>query len=295
MAASTILLILLSATIHVGWNLLVKSSGDPRAFSAVKGMIIAVIGIVVLPTVPLASLPGDLWFYAVLSGLIHAVYVLALSSAYRTGDVSVVYPIARSSPAFVAMAAYLMFAESISIRGALGIGLVAACIVLLHSRQGESDSEARSRQLVGVRWALLTLASVVAYSLVDKAAMVVFAQVDAVKPLLRGPVYFLIESVISFSLYALYIFWKSASSIRALGKDQLPKTILAAVGTLVSYSLILHVMQTEKVSYVVTLRQSSMLIAVLVGWLWLKEARGVFRLIVAAVMLLALSLVVTAE
>ena len=295
MAASTILLILLSATIHVGWNLLVKSSRDPRAFSAVKGMIIAVIGVVVLPMVPLISIPEELWFYAVLSGLIHAVYILALSSAYRTGDLSVVYPIARSSPAFVAMAAYLTLAESISIRGALGIGLVAVCIVLLHSRQGGSDSEARSRHVVGVRWALLTLASVVAYSLVDKAAMVIFAQVDAVKPVMRGPVYFLIESVIAFSLYTIYIWWQAASSIRAVAREQLPKAILAASGTLASYSLILHVMQTEKVSYVVTLRQSSMLIAVLVGWLWLKEARGAFRLIVAAVMLLALSLVATAE
>ena len=32
-----------------------------------------------------------------------------------------------------------------------------------------------------------------------------------------------------------------------------------------------------------------MLIAVLAGWLWLKEARGVFRLIVAMVMLLGLA------
>ena len=174
MAATTILLILLSATIHVGWNLLVKSSRDPRVFSAVKGMIIAVIGAAVLPTVPLASLPKELWFYAVLSGLIHAVYILALSSAYRTGDLSVVYPIARSCPAFVAMAAYLTLTESISNRGAMGIGLVAACIVLLHLRQGGVDSESRSRHVAGVRWALLTLASVVAYSLVDKAAMVVF-------------------------------------------------------------------------------------------------------------------------
>ena len=295
MAVTTILLILLSAAIHVGWNLLVKSSRDPRAFSAVKGMIIAVIGAALLPTVPLASLPEELWFYAVLSGLIHAVYILALSSAYRTGDLSVVYPIARSSPAFVAMAAFLTLAESISIKGALGIGLVAACIVLLHLRQAGSDGEARSRHIAGVRWALLTLASVVSYSLVDKAAMVVFAQVDTVKPVMRGPVYFLIESVIAFSIYAIYIWWQAASNIRTVAREQLPKAILAAIGALASYSLILHVMQTEKVSYVVTLRQSSMLIAVLVGWLWLKEARGAFRLIVAAVMLLGLFLVATAE
>ncbi len=88
---------------------------------------------------------------------------------------------------------------------------------------------------------------------------------------------------------------RAASRIRAVAREQLPKAVLAAIGTLASYSLILHVMQTEKLSYVVTLRQSSMLIAVLVGWLWLKEARGAFRLIIAAVMLLGLSLVATAD
>lgn len=294
MAASTVLLILLSAAIHVGWNLLVKSSPDPRAFSAVKELIILALSAAVLPAVPVFDLPADLWLFIVLSGLIHAVYILALSSAYRTGDLSLVYPIARSSPAFVALGAYVILAEYISIRGGLGIGLVAACIGLLNRKHGDDSSGDRSRHVSGVRWALLTLAAVVAYSLVDKAGMVMFAQVEEVGRAFRGPVYLLLQSGISSLLYGLYLWKQDAAAIRRATRSQLPRALLAAAGTLTSYSLILHVMQTEKVSYVVTLRQSSMLLAVLIGWLWLREAQGVFRLVVASAMLLGLFLVATA-
>ena len=63
---------------------------------------------------------------------------------------------------------------------------------------------------------------------------------------------------------------------------------------MISYTLILHVMQTEPVSYVVTLRQSSVLFAVLAGWLGLRE-RFIGRRIVAAFAIIAgLYLVVSA-
>ena len=61
-----------------------------------------------------------------------------------------------------------------------------------------------------------------------------------------------------------------------------------------SYSLILHVMQTSAVSYIVSLRQSSVLLAVLVGWIQLKEPYGIYRLVTSFVMLLGFFLVSTA-
>jgi uncharacterized membrane protein len=62
-----------------------------------------------------------------------------------------------------------------------------------------------------------------------------------------------------------------------------------------SYSLILHVMKTEHLGYIVTLRQSSVLIAVLVGWLILKEKQGLSRLLIAGAMLAGFFLVATAK
>ncbi len=62
-----------------------------------------------------------------------------------------------------------------------------------------------------------------------------------------------------------------------------------------SYSLILYVMQSENVSYIVALRQASVFLAVLVGWLALKEEYGRSRLVVSAAMLVGFYLVATAR
>ena len=69
----------------------------------------------------------------------------------------------------------------------------------------------------------------------------------------------------------------------------------AAIGTMASYSLILHVMQTEIVSYIVTLRQSSVLMAIVIGSIALKEPYGRHRFIAAIGMLLGFYLVATAD
>ena len=70
--------------------------------------------------------------------------------------------------------------------------------------------------------------------------------------------------------------------------------VAAAIGSIASYCLILYVMQTETVSYIVTLRQSSVLLAVLVGWLMLREPYGRMRVVAATAMLMGFYLVVTA-
>lgn len=64
--------------------------------------------------------------------------------------------------------------------------------------------------------------------------------------------------------------------------------------TMASYSLILHVLQSTPVSYVVSVRQSSVLLAVFVGWIQLKEPYGKFRLATSILMVIGLYLVVTA-
>ncbi len=138
MAVSAIALVLLSAVLHVAWNLLVKSSSDPRAFMAAKGIPFLVLGVAALVWLPLDALPSQLWVCVILSGLVHTVYVIALGNAYSVGDLSLVYPIARSAPAFVPVVAYLVLGERISLAAAAGIGVVVGCILVLQlSASGE--------------------------------------------------------------------------------------------------------------------------------------------------------------
>lgn len=292
-----VILILLSALFHVGWNLLTKSSADPRVFSLLKGALMATASLVVLPFMPLGPVLVEIWDYVLVSGIIHAVYILALSSAYETGDLSYVYPIARSAPAFVPIAAVLLLGEFISPSGAAGIAIVVVSVFALQFRDAPGTELGRLlgalRSKEGV-WALVTLCAVVAYSLVDKAGMVALRRVEEIPAGMRGPVYFLLEAFVTYAILWSSLGVRCWSSARRVLSKEWPRVVLAAVGTMASYSLVLHVMQTEPVSYIVALRQSSVLLAVLVGWFFLKEPYGKLRVAAGTAIVVGLVLVATA-
>ena len=297
MSLTAVTLVLLSAAIHVGWNYLTKSSESPRAFSLLKGTVMVGITVVALTRIPLSSIPAELWIFVLASGAIHAVYILALSTAYETGDISYVYPIARSAPALVPIAAFLVLGETISLRGGLGIAIVLGAVFVLQLR-GEGQREMlqlwASVKRQDTRWAFLTLAAVVGYTLVDKAAMVSLRDVSQIRPGMHGPVFFMLQVTFCYLVYWTHFILKRDLNLRRVWKREWPRGVAAALGTMISYSLILHVMQTEPVSYIVTIRQASVLLAVIIGWLALREPYGKRRLIASVAMLWGFYLVATA-
>ncbi len=288
---------MLSAAIHVGWNYLTKSSQSPKAFSLLKGTVIICITLAALAKIPLEAITAKLWIYVLASGAIHGIYILALSTAYETGDISYVYPIARSAPAFVPVAAFFVLGETISLRGVLGIAIVFVSVLVLQLR-GEADFEIRrlwaSIKKADTRWAFLTLGAVVAYTIVDKAAMVSFSRVSEIPEGMHGPVFFMLEVTFCYLLFWIYLASRKDLSIGPVWKREWPQGVAAALGTMISYSLILHVMQTEPVSYIVTIRQASVLLAVLVGWFALREPYGKHRLTASVAMIVGFYLVATA-
>jgi len=298
MSPLAIILVLLSASIHIGWNLVTKSSASPLVFSLLKGSILMLLAIIILPFIPLGSIPMDVWNYIAFSGVIHAVYILSLSTAYETGDMSYVYPIARSAPAFVPIAAFFALGEAISLQGCLGIAIVVICVLLIQLR-GEASFELKrlwvSLKQRDSRWAFTTLGSVVAYTLVDKAGMVALSRVAEITRGMHGPIFFMLETVVCHLLFWVYMICCHKLSIVPIWKLEWPRAVAAAIGTMASYSLILHVMQTEIVSYIVTLRQSSVLMAILIGSIALKEPYGRRRFIAAVGMLIGFFLVATAD
>lgn len=298
MTTVSILLVLLSAMLHVIWNYLTKSSDSPKLFSMYAGLATVFMTIIFAFWVPLHLIPFSVWMGVLVSGVIHALYIFALSTAYETGDISYVYPIARSAPAFVPIAAFLLFGELFTPLGILGIVLVVFCIFLLQFRSSRLKQELRGLlQFIRQKdsfWAFVTLGTVVAYTLIDKAAMVDFHQIENFPHPVQSVAYFLFASTVSYIIYTITLLIQKTPMDVQLIKAEWPKMLAKVFGSLVSYSLILYVMQTEPVGYIVTLRQSSVLFAVIAGWLFLKEQQGVFRLATAMLMFLGLFLVATA-
>jgi drug/metabolite transporter (DMT)-like permease len=123
--------------------------------------------------------------------------------------------------------------------------------------------------------------------------MLALREVHEVPANMHGLLYFFLEITICYVIYWAYMLRKRQFSDVVVWKQEWGKGILAAVGTMASYALILHVMKTENLSYIVTLRQSSVLFAVLIGWFVLREKYGFLRLSVSLAMVAGLYLVAT--
>jgi uncharacterized membrane protein len=248
--------------------------------------------------VSLDVLPGRVWVFVAFSGFVHALYIISISRAYVRGDLSYVYPIARSAPAFVPIASFIIFGERISLQGAIGIIIVVICVFLLQFREKIVEESKHLFTFVRQReslWAFATMATVVIYTLIDKAGMTALSQVERIRPSLQGLLFFFLQASLSNMIYWGYMGVRRQVGNVFIWKREWLRAILAALATIGSYSLILHVMKTEILGYIVTLRQTSVLIAVLVGWIIFEEKYGRLRLTVATVMFIGLFLVATAK
>jgi len=280
--------VLASALVHAWWSFAIKRSGDPLVFNVLQGAAPFALALAALPFVELGQLPPALWRILALTGFAHAFYFYWMSRAYEHGDLTLVYPIARSTPALLPLVAVPLLGERISPIGGVGIATVVAGIWLVQlggpaprPRGGALRGSAFRSAAAG--YAYLTLAATVAYSLLDKLAMAELAAGPWTSPLPRAAVYglllFAANSVI-FTPLAV-----SRIGLPALARALRPHLARASVASLVSlfgYGLTLAALETAPVSYVVATRQASVLFALVMGVVWLGERPGGPRVLGAA-------------
>jgi drug/metabolite transporter (DMT)-like permease len=281
-------LVLLSALLHAVWSVSIKQSGDPLCFNLLQTWSGSLLLAVAAPWIPWSAIPAPVFGLMLLAGPTHALYLYWMSRAYEHGDLSLVYPIARSTPAFLPIFAVLVFGEQIHPLGALGIAIVVGGMWLVHLQPGGH----RSSSQTAVRFAALTLLATVAYSLIDKAAMARFAASPWPGPVPRAIVYSLLLQVAHALAFApLFFRARSPADLRAAARTQLARASTAALISFVGYALILRAFETSLASYVVAVRQSSVLFAVALGALWLRERPGRPRVLGALATVLGVALI----
>ena len=82
------------------------------------------MGVITLNWIGSSIWNRELLFWGILSGIIHGIYILCLSRAYKTQDISYVYPIARSAPVFVPVFAWLFLNEKLQLQTILAIFII---------------------------------------------------------------------------------------------------------------------------------------------------------------------------
>ena len=86
-------LVLLAAALHAIWNAVIKGTGDKTiaiGLVALGHMVLGLIGAAFLPLPDIRVIP-----FIIVSTIIHWGYYYGLTTAYRFGDLSLIYPIAR--------------------------------------------------------------------------------------------------------------------------------------------------------------------------------------------------------
>lgn len=270
-------LVLLSALLHASWNYFVKKSGDPPVMIwCMMTASLLVFAPVFLYRLPSANFAPGAWVYILATGILHACYITTLGMAYRTGDLSKVYPLARgSAPLMAAGAAALFLGERISSTGGLAIFFVVAGIFatqLEPSGSGGWRFSFREGSRAAILWALVTGLATALYSVVDKVG------VSRVSP----DIYIYFMFVLTVLILApCYLAGDRLARTRAtFGDGKSVLNVLAGGAFMMgSYGLLLFALRMSKVSYVVAARGMSVILAAGLGIFILKEGGARQKLI----------------
>lgn len=284
MSLTALALILLSAGFHAAWNALVKVSRDKQAF----------LWLIHLPTIVLvlpfflaseaAPIPPTGWAMIGASAIIHVFYSMSLGEAYAGGDLSLVYPLARSAPIFVPLWAVWWLGERLTTLGLAGIGLVVVGAYLLGIEPGRTTrvwEPLLALRRRDVQWAWVTALLISFYHITDKVGVAV------VSPLRFQYLMVLIR----FALYSVPIIpWKGRQLI-AEARTHWRSLIAVSLLQFLAYQLVLTAMTLAQVSYVAAVRQVSVLLAVFTGSVMLREGHLALRLTAAAAITLGVVLI----
>ena len=162
MPTLVILTTLLAALLHATWNAMAKGAVDKHLSMA--GVIIghlpyAVVALFFVPIPDVAS-----WPYLIGSLILHFGYQLFLLNAYRIGDLTQVYPVARGiAPILVALVSVSLLKVALGWIEIAAIGMIAAGLLSLGLVRGQSGS----RNPKAVSLAVATGCFIAAYSMVD--------------------------------------------------------------------------------------------------------------------------------
>jgi uncharacterized membrane protein len=251
-----------SAVFHAIWNLRLKAAADPLCTAAVAvpvGAALITPLAVVLWLVsgrPMPSLAS--WAIALLSGGVELAYFHALSEAYRRGEVSSVYPVARgTAPVLAAVVGLLVLGERMVAVQAAGVAVLIAGIWMAGPPVGRGPA--------------------LVHALLTGALIATYQSVDAVGVHLGPWWLYTWEVLVCRSLWLLP--WARPGSLR--------EAVPTGLSTTVAYSLVLGALSLAPLALVAPLRETGVVLVSLWGVLRMGEWRGASFKLGGAVAVLA--------
>lgn len=282
MPDEALFLILISAAMHAGWNLILKTSRHKLAFNVfMHGSAIAIFSawwIVAKGGIPFPQ--GKVLFFALGGGFFFSLYHMCLTAAYERIDVSLAYPLTTTGPLYIPLWAYLFLGERLTPIGLAGIAIVTFGAYVIQVREFSRVGlffPLRNLRLPGV---LLALSAGVFYSvgaIIDKRGVTV---IDVFLY-----TYYL-DIVLFLFLLANVVLTKPRLHFVEEVRRHWARGLFAGLVLFASFVLYRIGLQMSHVSYATSVRQTSAVVGVLGGILLFKERFGKIRLIGAALIAL---------
>lgn len=259
MPLSIFFVLLFAAALHATWNTIVKQADDKLFTALMVACVAGGISGCLLPFVPLPA--KESWPFLGSSVFLQVVYVVLVANAYRIADISQTYPIMRgSTPLLVAIIGTLFLGEHLSLITWVGIGLIGSGIV------GMSLGKAVNYR--GLIIALLVALLLACTTLMDSRGI-------GYAGTTLGYILWLFF-LAAIPMFVWIVFFKRQQFLCYWYKHY-KLVLVGGVGNVGSYGLALWAMNFAPVTIVAALRETSILFAIAIAALFLKEKISLLR------------------
>lgn len=265
MSGTALALVLFAALLHASWNAMVRGGSDRALTLAGVAFAHAIVGVVFVLLAPVPA--AESWPWLITSALVHYVYYWLLFRAYREGDLSQVYPVSRGmSPALVTLGAMILIGETLTPLGLVGVSLVSCGIGLL-------AFSARGRGRAPLWFAVALGMMIALYSVADGIGIRRSESLMGYMGWL-----FLSEALVPAVVLGRRLIQRQRLSPRVLALG-----LLGGVFSVSAYGIALYVKTIAPIGAVSAVRESSVIIAALIGVFLFGERPAGLRLIAAAI------------
>lgn len=284
---------------HAGWNFISQRRSPSLAFFFVTAVFAAltISPILLIHRAALKGVPTAVWALVLATGIAQMVYFFGLAGAYRRGDISLAYPLARALPVLLVAVISLLWGNSgqIGPLGLLGMALITIGCIILPLRHWRQLS-LRAYQDVVVLMAVVAAIGTTGYTLIDDEAL---RQLRAALPLPNSQITLLFialqtgSTAVMLGLATLFS-PTERGQLRQLWHNHtlLRTSLVTGVVIMATYGLVLAAMAyVSNVSYVAAFRQLSIPIGAILGLTLQQEPRYPPKLLGIGIVSLGLVLV----
>jgi drug/metabolite transporter (DMT)-like permease len=210
-------------------------------------------------------IPSQLWIIMISSAVVEVIYYIAASNAYKTEELSIVFPMMRgTAPLFLLIGATCILHEHVTMLGMVGILIIVFGLMLINLKKLNQWHTILHRfKFPGMRWALCAGACVATYTLIDSVG------VRTINPFIYVYLTMALTFIFLTPFILKHIHWHKITTELKADKGL---SLLSGVTTLFSYSLVLYVIKHGMLAaYAGSIREMSIVFSGIIGVIFFKE------------------------